>query len=140
MTADGDNPGLGAIRGTAGTTGGRGGAAHPRDAAGVGPHERPGMYLRSLKQMGGWRVAPGDPDVRGWPVRTVGGAEVGEVRDLLVDVGRGEVVLLDIAQTDVGRRVRAPLRGARVDRAARVVLVDGADLRDAATAGANGRE
>ena len=33
----------------------------------------------------GFKIADGEPDIRGWEVRTLAGMEVGEVDDLLID-------------------------------------------------------
>src|SRR5207237_251543 len=71
-------------------------AALARDAAGIGPHARPGIRLASLRELDHYRVAEGDADVRGWEVRTVGGREIGKVADMLVDPDAGEVVMLDV--------------------------------------------
>src|SRR5690348_7610211 len=46
-----------------------------RDAAGIGPYARDAERLVPLKDMGKWDVAEGEPDIRGWEVRTVGGRD-----------------------------------------------------------------
>ncbi len=59
-----------------------GSTAHPRVAA-----------LRNLR---GYKVADGDPDVRGWEVAGGDGLRIGTVNDLLVDTVAGKVRYLDI--------------------------------------------
>lgn len=105
-------------------------AALARDAAGIGPHARPGIRLASLRELDDYRVAEGDADVRGWEVRTVGGREIGKVADMLVDPDAGEVVMLDVDLAGTDRHTLAPVRAAQVDRARRVVVLDTADLQD----------
>lgn len=65
----------------------QGTAARPRVAA-----------LRNLR---GYKVAEGDPDVRGWEVAGGDGLRIGTVNDLLVDTVAGKVRYLDI-QLDPG--------------------------------------
>ena len=38
---------------------------HARDAAGVGPYAKERERLVSLSSLGSWKVAEGDPDIRG---------------------------------------------------------------------------
>ena len=57
-----------------------------RTAAGI-------AALRNLKS---YRVAEGDPDIRGWEVVGGDGQRIGEVNDLLVDTTAGKVCYLDI--------------------------------------------
>ena len=109
-----------------------------RDAAGVGPYPRERDRLVSLASMGNWRVSKGEPDIRGWEVRTVSGRQLGVVRDLLIDREAGEAVMLDVDIPGSARNAFVPIRVAQIDRAARVVLIDSADLgtmeQDTATA------
>jgi hypothetical protein len=106
-------------------------AALTRDAAGIGPHARPGVQLVSLRELDHFHVAEGDADVRGWEVRTVGGRELGKVADLLVDPTANEVVMLDVDLHGTDRHTLAPVRAAQLDRTRRVVTLDSADLQDA---------
>lgn len=72
-------------------------------------------------------VAPGEPDVRGWPVYASTGGTVGTVADLLVDRDAAEVVVLEIDLGGDGRYTLAPVRNAWIDGArGRVVLDAGA--------------
>src|SRR5439155_2980380 len=101
---------------------------HRRDAAGVGPYAREPERLAPLSSLGNWRVAKGEPDIRGWEVKTVSGRQLGAVRDLLVDREAGEVVMVDIDVPGSGRHSLVAIRVVQIDRAARVVLMDSADL------------
>lgn len=99
-----------------------------RDSAGFGPYHRPDAELTPLRELRDWHLGDGEPDIRGWEVRTVGGRSIGTVRDLLVDRAAREVVLLDIDVDGGTRRARAPIRAAQIDRRARVIRMDSADL------------
>jgi hypothetical protein len=102
-----------------------------RDAAGVGPYARERETLTPLSTLDSWKVSDGEPDIRGWEVRTVSGRELGSVADLLVDADAGEVVLLDIDLPGSDRHTFVPIRVAQLDRERRVVLMDSADIPDA---------
>ena len=99
-----------------------------RDAAGKGPYHRPDADLVPLRELGDWKLTDGEPDITGWEVATVGGRAIGTVRDLLVDRAAGEVVLLDIDLAGGDRRARAPIRAVQIDRSARVIRMDSADI------------
>jgi hypothetical protein len=101
-----------------------------RDAAGVGPYAQERETLTPLSSLDSWKVSDGEPDIRGWEVRTVSGRELGSVADLLVDADAGEVVLLDIDLPGSDRHTFVPIRVAQLDRARRVVLMDSADVPD----------
>jgi hypothetical protein len=101
------------------------------DAAGVGPYVRKDVRLARLGELGKkYQVADGEPDIRGWEVRTISGRILGTVAELLVDTEAGEVVMLDIDVASGGRHSFAPLRAAMIDRPARVVRLDTGDLQD----------
>jgi hypothetical protein len=101
------------------------------DAAGVGPYARKGVRLARLSELGKkYQVADGEPDIRGWEVRTISGRLLGTVGELLVDKDAGEVVMLDIDVGSGGRHSFAPLRAAMIDRPARVVRLDTGDLQE----------
>jgi len=106
-------------------------SAAGRDAAGFGPHLREGMHLAPLKELDGYRLADGEPDIRGWPVQTLSGRKIGEVDDMLVDEATGEVVLLDVDLEGTKRRTLAPVRAVQLNRERRIVLIDSIELRDA---------
>lgn len=100
------------------------------DAAGVGPYVRKGVPLERLSELGNYKIAEGEPDIRGWEVRTISGRQLGEVVELLVDPDAGEVVMIDVDLRDSGRHSFAPVRAAMIDRTARVVRLDTGDLHD----------
>ena len=102
-----------------------------RDAAGVGPYAGEREKLVAMSSLDSWTVSEGEPDIRGWEVRTVSGRELGTVRDLLVDADAGEVVLLDIDLPGTDRHTFVPIRLVQIDRTKRVLLMDSADLPEA---------
>ncbi|HET7623333.1 MAG TPA: PRC-barrel domain-containing protein [Gemmatimonadaceae bacterium] len=79
------------------------------------------MPLREAKR---YRLAKGEPDIRGWSVFTSSGQEVGRVGDLLVDPSMGEVVMFDVNRGDTGDQTIAPLRAAWIDRETKRVIID----------------
>ena len=99
-----------------------------RDAAGVGPYAREREHLVPMSTLGSWTVTEGEPDIRGWEVRTVSGRQLGNVADLLVDRAAGEVVLLDIDLPATDRHTFVPIRVVQIDRDKRLILIDSADL------------
>ena len=101
-----------------------------RDAAGVGPYARERESLVPLSSLSSWTVSEGEPDVRGWEIRTVSGRQLGTVKDLLVDAQAGEVVLLDVDLAASDRHTFVPIRVAQIDRVRRIVLMDSADFPD----------
>jgi hypothetical protein len=105
-----------------------------RDAAGVGPYAREREHLVALSTLDSWTVTEGEPDIRGWEIRTVSGRQLGCVADLLVDEAAGEVVLLDVDLPGTDQHTFVPIRVVQIDRAKRVVLMDSADLPNAGMA------
>lgn len=105
-----------------------------RDAAGVGPYARERERLVGMSTLKSWALAEGEPDIRGWGVRTVSGRQLGSVRELLVDQAEGEVILLDIDLPGTDRHTFVPIRVVALDRPGRLVLMDSADLPDTAIA------
>ena len=77
--------------------------------------------LRALSDLDDLGIAEGEPDIRGWTVRTADGVHVGEVDDLIIDTLAMKVrymcVELDGATFDLDdkRRVLVPLGTARLD-------------------------
>ena len=116
---------------------------HGRDAGGVGPYAREREHLVPLSTLGSWSVSEGDPDIRGWEIRTVSGRQLGAVHDLLIDAKAGEVVMLDVDLPGSDKHTFVPIRVAQIDRERRIVLMDSADLpqtniaRSAAAASSN---
>jgi sporulation protein YlmC with PRC-barrel domain len=101
------------------------------DNAGIGPEPGRGSRLHRLSESHHYRIASGEPDIRGWEVRTLAGNHLGEVEDLLIDPHRGEVVMLDVDLDNSPERVNLPIRGVQLDRSRRCVIVDSGDIRDA---------
>lgn len=100
-----------------------------RDLAGVGPDpDDARRRLISLDDLEGYTMAAGEPDVRGWEVRTLSGRDLGEVEDLLVDPDRGEIVMLEVDMRGEGVHAEVPLRSVQLDRDRKVVLVDSGEL------------
>lgn len=60
------------------------------------PGEGAAPALSSLSDLRDFKVADGDPDVRGWDVFTGEGRRIGEVHDLLVDTAATKVRYLDL--------------------------------------------
>lgn len=101
------------------------------DHAGVGPDPGRASRLHRLSESHHFRIAAGEPDIRGWEVRTLSGSHLGEVEDLLIDPHRGEVVMLDVDLDNSRERVNLPIKGVQLDREGRCVIVDSGDVRDA---------
>ena len=99
-----------------------------RDQAGVGPYARDSVGLVALKELNKVKIADGEPDIRGWEVRTLGGREIGTIEDLLLDPERGEVVMLDIDLKDSDRHSMVPIRVAQINRSRKTVVIDSADV------------
>jgi hypothetical protein len=102
-----------------------------RDAAGIGPYAQDAERLVRLSDLGKWDVAEGEPDIRGWEVRTIGGRELGKVTELLVDPDAGEVVMIDVDLTPNHQHALVPLRSIEIDRTRRLVRMDSEDLTPA---------
>jgi sporulation protein YlmC with PRC-barrel domain len=98
-----------------------------RDLAGVGPEPRR-SGLHPLSGLKDFRISKGEPDIRGWEVRTLNGREVGRVDDLLVDTDAGEVVMMEIEMRGSERHIELPLRSAQIDKHASRVIVDSGDV------------
>ena len=104
-----------------------------RDGAGIGPDPEYSTRLYPIDELDGFKVAAGEPDIRGWSVCTLNGREVGEVDDLLVDPARNEVVMIEIDVERSGRHVEVPIRSLQLDRERKCVVVDSGDLADMGT-------
>ncbi|HEV3052599.1 MAG TPA: PRC-barrel domain-containing protein [Longimicrobium sp.] len=81
-----------------------------------------------LSQLDDFKVADGEPDVRGWEVLASDGRKVGEVDELLVDTAAMKVRYLDVDVETAGgghdRHVLIPIGYARVDDARDCVMLD----------------
>lgn len=102
-----------------------------RDEMNVGPDPRQARHLRPMRELGKFRVADGEPDVRGWDVYTSTGREIGKVHELLVDTDAGEVVMLDVDLKRNDRHTLAPVRAAWIDHASHRVIIDAAEVQGA---------
>lgn len=65
---------------------------HDSDTGGTAARPR----VAALRNLRGYKVAEGDPDVRGWEVAGGDNLRIGTVNDLLVDTVAGKVRYLDI--------------------------------------------
>ncbi|HEX8455546.1 MAG TPA: DUF2382 domain-containing protein [Longimicrobium sp.] len=82
-----------------------------------------------LGQLDDFKVAEGDPDVRGWQVVASDGRTIGEVDELLIDTNAMKVRYLDVEvenglMAEPDRHVLVPIGYARLDRSADRVMVD----------------
>jgi photosynthetic reaction center H subunit len=90
----------------------------------------------SLEEAGDFRVADGDPDVRGWDVLSADGRRIGEVDDLLIDTAAMKVRYLDVEidddllGSDRDRHVLVPVGYARLDRDDNRVRVESLETSD----------
>lgn len=77
--------------------------------------------LARLHDLSDYKVASGDPDVRGWHVKTADGQRAGRVDSLIVDIDAMEVRFLDVEldrktlNLKDERHVLVPLADARLD-------------------------
>jgi hypothetical protein len=105
-----------------------------RDRAGRGPDPAESRRrLVSIDAIDGFKIADGEPDVRGWEVRTLSYRDLGAVEDLLIDPDRNEVVMLEVALHGDDVRAEVPLRSVQLDRSRKVVVVDSGDVEDGTT-------
>src|SRR3712207_8809180 len=89
-----------------------------------------------LKQLDDFKVAEGEPDVRGWEVMSSDGRKIGEVDELLIDTNAMKVRYLDV-EVDRGmiaeggdRHVLVPIGYARLERDRDCVVVDNLSATD----------
>jgi uncharacterized protein (TIGR02271 family) len=88
-----------------------------------------------MGQAAGFRLGDGRPDVRGWPVVSSDGKQLGTVADLLVDAAAGQIRYLEVDLDDTllvdnpERHVLVPVGCAHVEAASHVV-VDALAARD----------
>jgi sporulation protein YlmC with PRC-barrel domain len=86
-----------------------------------------------LDQLDDYKVADGDPDVRGWDVLSADGRRIGEVDNLLVDTGAMKVRYLDVEMDDDliegegSRHILIPIGYARLDEEDDQIMVDTLD-------------
>ncbi|HEX8392428.1 MAG TPA: DUF2382 domain-containing protein [Longimicrobium sp.] len=75
-----------------------------------------------LNSLPSYKVADGEPDIRGWDVMSADGRRIGRVDDLLVDTGANKVRYVDV-EGDRGHMC-VPIGLARLERGSRQVMVD----------------
>lgn len=89
-----------------------------------------------LGRLSDYKVAEGDPDVRGWEVLASDGRKIGEVEELLVDTTAMKVRYLEVdvdegLMADAGdRHVLIPIGYARLERERDSITVDGLSSTD----------
>jgi hypothetical protein len=99
--------------------------------------------LVPLSRLTSFRMADGEPDIRGWPVvASQGGASLGRVVELLVDPSTSEIaaVLVAVPQSDSaqgGGRSVLPLEHVHIDDRQHRLLADPAALAGYADSGAS---
>ena len=100
------------------------------DARATGTAQRSGMRgLRHLDDLDDFKVADGEPDIRGWTVRTADNRKLGKVTDLLVDMDAMKVryMEVDLDRKELSlkedRRVLVPVGVARLNDDDDVVVV-----------------
>lgn len=92
--------------------------------------------LARLDDLDGYKVAEGDPDIRGWDVKTADGMKVGKVHDLIVDTNSFMVryvgVKLDKKSLGLSdeREVLLPIGTARLDDNDDAVLVNAGSAQE----------
>ena len=93
-----------------------------RNIAGGRQHERDVTpRLVHLDDVSDLQVADGDPDIRGWDVRTADGEKIGKVKDLIVDTGLMKVRYIEaridkeVLNASDDRHVLIPIGSARLD-------------------------
>lgn len=91
--------------------------------------------LVPLGELGDFRVAPGNPDIRGWAIYGTNDAHLGKVQELMVDTGAGKARYL-IAACGGGllgfkrREVIIPIGRARLDDTTDRVYLDNVSEAD----------
>lgn len=89
-----------------------------------------------LDELDDFKVADGDPDVRGWDVLSADGRKIGEVENLLIDTAAMKVRYLevdvdrDVLDTSEERHILVPIGYARLDEDDDQVRVDSLNSTD----------
>ena len=85
-----------------------------------------------LDELDDFEIADGDPDVRGWEVRSADGRRIGEVDELLIDTAAMKVRYLDVdldaeagAVANEERHILIPVGYAQLHETDNRVLVEG---------------
>lgn len=88
------------------------------------------ISLRRLEEMKDFQIAEGDPDIRGWEVRTPDGNKVGKVEELIVDPTERRVRYMEVKVDrkvlgiDDDRHILVPIGTARLAEDRRDVLLE----------------
>ena len=99
-------------------------------ADGMRRESRDATHLRRLSELDDYRVADGDPDIRWWRVFDSTGVPVGQVHDLIADVGTLQVRYMDLQLDQDGPHVLVPIGLARLSEDADTVTLASATVRD----------
>jgi photosynthetic reaction center H subunit len=98
------------------------------------------LNLRRLEDLKDFQVAEGDPDIRGWDVRTPDGKKIGKVEELIVDPAerRARYMELKVDREALGidddRHILVPVGAARVREDGHDVLIERLPARGLADA------
>ena len=91
-------------------------------------HARHGhQRLAALSEAHGFRLAPGEPDIRGWGLFDRAGTQLGTIQEILVDTGTDEVRALVISKATHGGgppEVVFPIEDVLIDARQRAVFTD----------------
>jgi sporulation protein YlmC with PRC-barrel domain len=88
-------------------------------------------HLERISQLKDFDVAPGEPDIRGWTVKTAQGREVGSVSDLIVDTEAMKVRQIEVnlnrdaTPSSGDHQVMAPIAAADIDTHDKSVILHG---------------
>ncbi len=113
-------------------------ATHASAVSGVDARARDlATALMPLSAMDNYEIADGEPDIRGWDVRSTDGEKLGEVEDLLVDPQQLMVRYIEVqlenglAVDDMHQFAVLPIGSARLDEDDDTVFVQvtGTDFR-----------
>jgi hypothetical protein len=83
--------------------------------------------LAALSEAQGFRLAPGEPDIRGWGLFDRSGTQLGTIQEILVDTGTDEVRALVISKTARGGgpgEIVFPIDDVLIDGRQRAVFTD----------------
>ena len=78
-------------------------------------------HLAHLSEMDNYEIADGEPNIKGWDVRTTNGEKIGDVEDLIVDTALMKVRYIEVrlekalAMNDEHRHALIPIGSARLD-------------------------
>jgi len=88
------------------------------------------LRLARLEELKGFKVADGDPDIRGWEVRTPDDRKVGKVEELIVDPAERRVRYMEVKvdrkalDIDDDRHILIPIGTARLKEDKHDVLIE----------------